>query len=47
MLENFSELVDQEDTKTLANPLFANPVYNDGIRVRVKDRRDKRKKIRV
>jgi len=28
MLENFSELEEQEDTNTLANPLFANPVNN-------------------
>jgi len=29
MLENFSELEDQKDMTTLANPLFANPANND------------------
>ena len=33
MLENFSELEEQKDTTTLANPLFANPVSNDWVRV--------------
>ena len=47
MLENFSELEDQKDMTTLANPLFANPANNDWVRVRIKDSRDKRQKIRV
>ncbi|MCD5380699.1 preprotein translocase subunit SecA, partial [Candidatus Gracilibacteria bacterium] len=33
MLENFSDLEEQKDTSTLANPLFANPVTNKGVKV--------------
>ena len=47
MLESFSELVDQEDKKSLANPLFANPVNNDGVRVKTRENTDKRDRIRV
>ncbi len=48
MLENFSELEQQADTSTLANPLFANPANNDGVRVIKKDNSSKKKeRIRV
>ncbi len=50
MLENFSELEEQADTTTLANPLFANPVNNAWVKVTQKksktSKKDK-KRIRV
>jgi len=50
MLENFSELEEQEDTTPLANPLFANPVNNAWVKVSTKKpiaKKKKKKRIRV
>ncbi len=50
MLENFSELEQQKDNATLANPLFANPTSNQWIKVaqkNMKNKKAKKQKIRV